>query len=165
VDEEGNFLRNLFQLHSINKGEVRRELEAQLLKARAAGVCVTHFDSHHHVHMTTSLRKVFALISSEHEVPMRRVNATSRNPMRIAALAWDLRNSLSYTEKFSADFYGEDITYEALRRIIRSFRGKTLEIMCHPGYADIGNGVYNTERETELKILTDDRLKNLLLTL
>ena len=58
------------------------------------------------------------------------------------------------------DFYGEGVSEHNLINILEKHKDVDLEIMCHPGYNDAENGVYNNERELELKILTSEIIKN-----
>jgi predicted glycoside hydrolase/deacetylase ChbG (UPF0249 family) len=48
-----------------------------------------------------------------------------------------------------------------LEQIIQNAKG-SIEIMCHPGYVDAENGIYNVQRQLELEVLTSDNIINLL---
>ncbi len=158
VDDEGNFLREIHQNTKSNAKEIWDELEAQYLKAIQAGIQINHFDTHHHIHMTQSLRKLFGIFSKRYNMPLRKVQYTSRNPIKRFKLDRDLRGTPFYTKNFSSLFYGENATEENLLKLLNNNKGKDLEIMCHPGYLDEKNGEYNNEREVELQILTSGHL-------
>lgn len=162
VDSEGLLLRDLHQRTDWDANEIISELEAQLRKALEAGVHITHLDSHHHIHMIASLRSVFIAFSKMHNLPLRRIPNASRNPLKRLRFIRTMKDVPFYTRYFSAGFYGESATEENLRAVLKKHKGRNLEIMCHPGYADPYNGIYNTERENELKILTSDSIRQLL---
>lgn len=157
VDDEGNFLRDIHQNTKRNTKEIWDELEAQYLQATEAGVQINHFDTHHHIHMTDSLRKLFGDFSKKYKLPLRKVEHGSRNPVKRIKLNLDLYGVPYYTKNFSSLFYGENATTEILLQILNVYKGKDIEIMCHPGFIDDGNGEYNIEREVELQILTSGR--------
>ena len=153
TDSRGFFYRNVHKCHEINFDEVMRELTAQYKKAVDAGVHITHMDTHHHLHMTREFRRVFAKFSRTYELPLRKVHPTSKNPMKWLSLFFDMWGVEFYTAHFNAEFYGQNATGEILENILTAYEGKSLEIMCHPGYTDSLNGEYNDLREKELSIL------------
>lgn len=157
--EKGNlFLRNLHLKKNLNLKEVFSELEAQYLKAVNYGIKINHFDSHHHVHMTSSLRIAFISLSNKYNIPLRRFHCTSRNPLKIRSFYKDTKKVSFFTKKFSAEFYDDKATKDNLLLILQKFKGKDLEIMCHPGYRDFENGLYNEQRERELRIFFDEEV-------
>lgn len=158
-DETGHLQREVHNIENIDLREVYDELVAQFKKAEKAGVQINHLDSHHHIHMTAQLRKVFVEFSKKYNLPLRRIRNTARHPFRIFSFYRDTFGAKYFTRDFSADFYAAGATEENLKAILQSYRGNDLEIMCHPGYADDENGVYNNERQNELKVLTSDKIK------
>ncbi|MGB3343726.1 MAG: carbohydrate deacetylase [Aequorivita sp.] len=162
VNDQGVFIRNVHELVGIDKDEVYMELEAQLQKAVNAGVMINHIDSHHHIHMTSALREVFCRLSKKYKLPLRKIENTSRNPLKIIQFYIDTFYVPYYTNNFHSDFYDDNATESNLIDIVKSFKGSSLEIMCHPGYVDKDNGIYNEERENELAVLTSKSLKGIL---
>ncbi len=160
VDKENQFLRDIHFANNVDASEVFAELEAQYLKAVNAGVAITHMDSHHHIHMTANLRVVFVAFAKKHKLPLRKINKTTRHPLRTLKFFNDTIGAKYYTNKISLDFYGEGVSEHNLINILEKHKDVDLEIMCHPGYNDAENGVYNNERELELKILTSEIIKN-----
>jgi predicted glycoside hydrolase/deacetylase ChbG (UPF0249 family) len=163
VESDERFIRNVHQKVDANSQEIFAELEAQYDKAIKAGVKINHIDSHHHIHMTHSLRKLFAQFSKKYNLPLRKIEYTSRNPVKRIQLNSDLLGASYFTQNFSADFYDENASEEMLIQLLKKHKGKSLEIMCHPGFEDKQNGTYNLERKKELDILTSDRIKELVL--
>jgi predicted glycoside hydrolase/deacetylase ChbG (UPF0249 family) len=160
VDQEHQFLRDIHFQKNVNPLEVIAEIEAQYVKAVNAGVSINHIDSHHHIHMSAALRKIFAAFSKKHKLPLRKINNTSRHPLKTFKFYNDTRGVKYLTSKISLDFYGEGVTEPNLIKILEENKGLDLEIMCHPGYSDLENGTYNKERELELNILTSEKIKN-----
>ena len=153
TDSRGDFYRNIYEMNEVDFEEVMRELAAQYEKAVGAGVAITHMDTHHHLHMTLKFRKIFAEFSKTHGLPLRKVHPSSRNPLKRLSLMLDMWGVNYYTDYFNADFYDQNATEGVLKGIINAYKGKSVEIMCHPGYSDIINGEYNELREKELAIL------------
>lgn len=154
VDGHGNFMRNIADSKQIEYAEVYAEIEAQYQKALSNGVKITHLDSHHHVHMSYALRKPFIAFAQKNHLPLRKINFFTRNPFKWLEFKMDTRKVNYYTDCFSADFYDDTVQLETLVAIIKKYPMGSLEIMCHPGYKDINNGIYNEQRENEMKILT-----------
>lgn len=163
VDDEGNFLREIHQNTKSNTKEILDELDAQYRQAIQAGVQINHFDTHHHIHMTQNLRKLFGDFSKKYKLPLRKVVHTSRNPINRMKLNLDLYGVSFYTRNFSSLFYDDIATEENIITLLNDNKGKDLEIMCHPGFADENNGEYNEQRKKELDILTSDRIKKIVL--
>lgn len=162
TDEKGFFQRNIQYLTNLNMEDVYQELELQYQKAISAGVEIVHIDSHHHIHMTQAFRKIFACFASKHKLPLRKIHFTSRNPLNRLSQIQDLKGVKFYTTHFTADFYGQTVQEEQLIKLVSRFKGKEVEIMCHPGFEDLDNGEYNKSRFLELKILTADRIKSMI---
>ena len=158
VDQDGNFYRNCSNIKTIDLHEVALELTAQYQKAIDAGVTITHFDSHHHVHMSKLLGKTFLQMSNKYHIPLRKVTNTYRNPFKRLQHYWLYKEAHFYTQNFTAAFYDNNATAETLNTIIKNANG-SIEIMCHPGYADAENGEYNLQRLDEIKVLCSDEYK------
>jgi predicted glycoside hydrolase/deacetylase ChbG (UPF0249 family) len=162
VDGQGNFMRNIADSKQIDYTEVYAEIEAQYQKALSNGVKITHLDSHHHVHMSYALRKPFIAFAQKNHLPLRKINFFTRNPFKWLEFKMDTRKVNYYTDSFSADFYDDTIKLETLLQIVKQNPKGTLEIMCHPGYVDAENGVYNLQRQLELDVLTSDKIIELI---
>lgn len=161
VDEKGEFFRNPHLKTDIVLEEIIEEIEAQYQKAIKAGVQINHLDTHHHLHMTDSLRKLFGDFSKKYNLPLRKVPHTSRNPINRIKLNSDLQGVTYFTAYFSSLFYDENATEEMLLSLLNKYKGKNIEIMCHPGFLDENHGDYNIERKLELEVLTNDRIKKI----
>jgi predicted glycoside hydrolase/deacetylase ChbG (UPF0249 family) len=131
-----------------DRPSVRRELEAQLERFfELIGRAPTHIDSHRHTHMRPELREYFCELAAPLGVPVRGDGRVH----------------------FIGGFYGQwewgvtelaHVSVEALARIMREEVGEGwTEIACHPGYVTPDYiPIYRSEREAELRTLTDARI-------
>jgi predicted glycoside hydrolase/deacetylase ChbG (UPF0249 family) len=162
IDSNGNFMRNVCRLQDLDLFEVERELEAQLTRAVVAGVLITHLDSHHHIHMSEKLGGVFLELATKYKLPLRKVDNTYLNPLKRFKHNRKYKKHHFYTDFFTSVFYDDDATVQVITETIKKLNG-SVEIMCHPGYRDENNGIYNVERERELEVLKSDSIKKLVL--
>ncbi|HUM15224.1 MAG TPA: ChbG/HpnK family deacetylase [Candidatus Nitrosotalea sp.] len=131
-----------------NLAAVQRELDHQLGRfVRLTGRTPTHIDSHHHVHRSFNVARLFLEVGERYGVPVR-----------------------GFSEVFYiGQFYGQLefrktdlslITVETFTSILRSLRPGVTEVSCHPGHLEMRpDAFYNREREVELQVLTDRRVK------
>jgi chitin disaccharide deacetylase len=130
---------------------VEAEIASQLEKFRAlAGRHPTHLDSHQHVHRNEPVRSIMIRLARELEIPLR---------------------ELSPGIHYCGDFYGQGgegesfpelLTVANLENIMRSLEPGTTELGCHPGYDDGLATMYRAERASEVKVLCDPSIPELL---
>jgi len=129
----------------VNVKEVEKEFRAQLERFLSFGLTPSHFDSHHHVHMTDAVKPVVEKLAREYNVPVR-----------------------CFDDKvhFIQDFFNETVTMEVLTRLLRESKAfETAEFMCHPGLANDelrSIDSYCDMREKELELLTSPDVKQLI---
>jgi len=113
------------------------ELERQLRRfEKLVGAQPTHVDSHHHTHRRPELDELFVAFADREELRMR-------------------DRSVSHCDLF----YGAPATtVERLLEILNGLADGDTELGCHPGYADGLVSTYTSEREQELRTLTDPRV-------
>jgi hopanoid biosynthesis associated protein HpnK len=148
---------------SLALDEVEREWEAQIRKARGAGIQPTHLDGHKHVHMLPGLFEIALRLAKRHGIGAVRVAHEASN-LRAALssggehhasvvmkqgvqarglklLARDARGQAERMGIATADYFcgiaqtGE-MTREGVARLLKSLPEGTTELMCHPGYVD-----------------------------
>ncbi|HEY6808967.1 MAG TPA: ChbG/HpnK family deacetylase [Gemmatimonadales bacterium] len=157
--------------------EVTLECEAQLARLRAAGVRVTHIDSHRHVHLLPGIWKAVRDTAERAGIPVVRVP--------FDAEAWIGRRPSAFAEQLSLRAAYRIAGGKGLRAPVDHFRGTSLfavpnfrehllalldqipagvtELMVHPGYADdeiLRWDTYTAPRERELAALTDARVRS-----
>jgi predicted glycoside hydrolase/deacetylase ChbG (UPF0249 family) len=139
--------------NQIDYNEMETELRAQLEKIYAAGIKLTHCDSHHHFHLQKGPFEVVKKLADEYHLPIR------------VGTKEDIGKNypgIRSTERFSMDFYGNDLNDESFIAILeRNKDAKSLEVMVHPAFLDktiISMSSYNTARTNELEILTSKKV-------
>ena len=166
--------------------EVAAEATAQFAKLRAAGVDLTHFDTHKHAHMFPAIFRPLLAAAKENGI------GAVRNPFEPFSLHWITSPALwlrgaetTALRAFRESFVNEvkslgmkttsgtvgiaatgwlDLTW--LRRIVQALEEGTWELVCHPGYSDESLRAANTrlqeERDIEREALTQEEFKRLL---
>lgn len=142
-DSRGRWLVDLDDLTA-----VQRELDHELARfERLTGTTPTHIDSHHHVHRSFNVARLFLAAGERYGVPVR-----------------------GFSEVFYIGrFYGQPefrktdlsrISVETFMSVLGSVKPGVTEVSCHPGYLERRpDAFYNHEREVELQVLTDARVK------
>jgi predicted glycoside hydrolase/deacetylase ChbG (UPF0249 family) len=119
----------------------------------------------------SSLRAALSLGSKQHAGVVMKQGVQARG---LKFLARDAREQAERAGISTADFFcgiaqtGE-LTREGVEQFVKSLPDGTTELMCHPGYADAALKKTPTRlqdsRETELRILTDTGIRNLVASL
>ena len=114
---------------------------------RLMGCHPTHIDSHQHVHRQEPVRAVVAEIGSRLQVPIR-----------------DSSKTVTYVGKF----YGQSrtgsvldgvIAVDHLIGILRAVPAGATELGCHPGLRQDAPGMYVDQRNEEVRVLCDPRVR------
>ena len=123
--------------------EIRRQLD---LFRSLVGRQPTHIDSHQHVHRDEPARSIVTGKASMLGVPLRNHSVV----------------------KYCGSFYGQtvtgepwrdSITVDALLQILYALPVGMTELGCHPGMANDLDSMYVHEREQELAVLCDPRIR------
>ena len=158
TDANGNFYKhNLFDSKKdhFDLTEVENEFEAQIEKAEAAGVKLTHIDSHYGIHMIDPLFQVATKLAFKHDLPLRMVDKNRRNP---------LSRGIKTSVKFTGGFFAENATLDYLVAYLDAKAADgigLLEVLCRPAFVDLPlyNGTkYSMNRINEFAILTSKEL-------
>ncbi len=130
---------------------VEYEVRAQLDVFRALmDSDPTHLDSHQHVHLQEPVRSVVRRLALELAVPLRHETPSI---------------------EYRGDFYGQTaeaeaipgaISVESLIAILETLRPGVTELGCHPGYAADLESSYRAERDEEVRVLCDARVRRAL---
>ena len=135
-----------------NRDSARAEITRQLDRfEELTGRKPTHIDSHHHVHRAPGVVETFAEIAEELRVPLREASPVTFIGGFYAQWEWEV-TELHY------------VSVEFLEQILRTeMVSEWTELGCHPGYVDDSyNSVYLSEREEELRTLTNPRVRTVL---
>jgi chitin disaccharide deacetylase len=129
---------------------VDAEVQRQLARFRElVGSDPTHVDSHQHVHT-----QVQPLVG----VAFGRVARELSIPLRHRALDVSYCGDL-YGQTTAGSPMAEAITVENLIEILRGLQPGVTELACHPGEGDDLGSLYREEREQEVRILCDPRVR------
>jgi predicted glycoside hydrolase/deacetylase ChbG (UPF0249 family) len=140
VDAKGHMYKD-HAWHSAYAACIEQELAAQVEKAVAQGILLTHLDSHHHIHDLPEIGPLVKRLAKRHSLPVRAYGRWQKDCMHL-----------------STAFFG-DVTKDLLIDELKSglLTGKPfMELMCHPGFSDAfleNKSSYSHKREKELRIL------------
>jgi predicted glycoside hydrolase/deacetylase ChbG (UPF0249 family) len=127
--------------------ELARQLDAfRVLADREP----THLDSHQHVHLREPSRSVLAGAADSLGVPLRQLTPWIR-------YCWEF-----YGQSKEGESAWEQITVEALVRLVEAVEPGITELSCHPAASEDVESVYRLERLRELEALCDPRVRSAL---
>jgi predicted glycoside hydrolase/deacetylase ChbG (UPF0249 family) len=136
---------------------VAHEWTAQYELLKRRNLPVTHIDSHHHTHMHGPLFPMALDMAMAFGLPLR-----CRREFRGLAEP----SGVAGPEVLLEDYFGAaNVSRERLLEMLEVFRGKHVEVMCHPGCLDEDLRLissYVEERATELGVLADPGLRRAL---
>ena len=158
--------------------EVRAELAAQLNKVRRAGLTLTHFDSHQHLHHIPGIIEITLELAAAENIFAMRVADTKifdgelKNIGQfvgrlglgsLAKFAAHKAHKKNFTtpEHFAGIVAGESVSENFMLKLIENLREGTTEIMLHPG---IDNETLQSfcrwehDFETELAAVTSSKV-------
>lgn len=154
----------------IDRGELEAETRAQIERVRAAGIPITHLDSHRHAHALPSIFPVVARTARDAGIRVIRIPleplgvnaldaaATARKLVLALALraarALPLAPPLVTTDHFCGiSLQGGTHFARRLRRALDSLGPGSTELMVHPGHVDnalAAQDPYTSPRAIEL---------------
>jgi hopanoid biosynthesis associated protein HpnK len=174
-------------LGRIDPKQIAEEAAAQISKIQNAGIAISHFDTHKHVHVLPQILKPLLQAARSCGVP------TVRNPFEplrfsllhghftlwkqfakvrlLHSLAAQFRRTVSHAGLKTCDGTIGIVTtgfldHDLLRRMIEFLPEGAWELVCHPGYNDAQLDAVTTRlresRAQELAILTSGKTRALL---
>ncbi len=188
VTPEGIFHENyveflkLYVKGKINREEIQAELAAQITKVQNAGLNLTHFDSHQHLHHFPGIIAIALKLAKAANIPAMRVADTKifdgsvdnvgqligriglGSLSKFAARSAHAKNILT-PDHFSGIVAGESVNVRFLSKVIRNLEEGTTEVMLHPGTK---NSVlqkfcaWDHDFEGELNAVTSSRILKLI---
>jgi len=164
----------------LDQEQIEQEVTAQIQKLQAAGIDVSHLDSHKHTHMFPVVLR--GMLRAAQNCGVRAI----RNPFEPLVFAkvggWKRQFQLRILQRYRATFRNEladaamvtpdgcigiavtgGLTLAAFQGLIENFPEGTWELVSHPGYIDEDLDEIKTRlrasREKELAILTSAAAK------
>jgi predicted glycoside hydrolase/deacetylase ChbG (UPF0249 family) len=170
--------------------EIQREAEAQIRKIQAAGITLTHVDTHKHTHMFPQvlrpvLRAAKACGIEAVRNPFEPLSACSPQMIATTPALWSRTVAVTLLQSFSG-YFRRVIREEGMRStrgtlgvsatgslderllhgILRGLPQGDWELVCHPGYLDADLEAAGTRllasRKTELEALTSEKTRQIL---
>lgn len=182
------FLRNIFHFTarvycnpSRARKEITTEFEAQIQKALAHGVRISHLDTEKHLHTLPLVFGIILTLAKKYNIPSVRLpyeKISPRillNPAQLYKTATMLlfaprnthllkQSSLKSTHVFYGVSLSRRFTVLGLKNTLARLRPGFTEISCHPGYTPKSNhGYIDAHREAELTTLTNPELRQYVL--
>ena len=185
---------NLAILSIIHPKELKRqakaEIKAQIEKALALGIKLTHIDSHRHIHMIPTIFKAFMELCQEYNIPrLRFVNENPINTIKstetkewltdggliknLVLTSCAIANRLLWGYKSDVYFYSIvntcKITRDKLKNIKIPNGYNTVEVGIHPGLPEVDkqylsdvfdDNILKDYRQKELETLLDKTVIN-----
>jgi predicted glycoside hydrolase/deacetylase ChbG (UPF0249 family) len=146
---DGKWVQLYHVVDTTDAAAVEQEIRAQLdAFTRLTGRAPTHIDSHQHVH------------KHEPEPVFRRLAAQLGLPLRDYTPGVNNVNFYGRTKRGA--MLGAGVSVERLLEIVTSLSPGITEIGCHPGIDGDTGSVYDVERQQEVEILCDPRVREAL---
>ena len=156
------------------KLDVYSECKAQIEKIQAAGLRLSHLDSHKHTHLVPGVFRAVVKLASEFGIPWVRLPLDST--FRFAKLPCALGSryyrrfaqgkNVRMTDHFLGFELTGSLTEETFARALNEIKDGVTEFMCHPGHLGAELKQARTRlkesRLRELEALTSPRIRELI---
>ena len=133
---EGTFhgkVNRLKVLSRFEKRAVYQELNAQIARLEYDDICVTHADSHHHIHTAIFIAPIVARVCKEHGIHKIRIHRNIGNIQGYKKVVKQLFNFWLKSKKFvTAKFFGSLKDVEGI--LETNMPRGVIEVMVHPEY-------------------------------
>lgn len=147
VDGNGNFKRVINgDVSHIDEHQLFLEWCTQIEKV-SEDITLTHFDSHHHIHLNPKLKTIIEEISIKYNIPYRGKKTVAKTSVRL-----------------EESFYKEGVTIRNIESLLQN-NDQAFDLMVHPAYLDKPLAKltsYYNDRLIELKLLCSMELKELI---
>jgi len=169
VDERGYLWQTVAQVYEHARlDEAERELRAQIEKALAAGIDVTHLDSHMGtLQLRADYHEIHARLAGEYRVPIRLASRRRMGTEGMAAILDRLDASGVVTPDHLV-FQGPSSVTETesyWTNLIRTLKPGVTEILCHPAIArdELKSCARDAfQREADFRYFTSDQTRQLI---
>ena len=141
----------------MSAAEIEAEFARQVGKVQAAGLEVSHLDTHKHTHLLPHVMRAVVSVARRFGI------AWVRRPLRAASVQ---RHGLRTADHFLGIRLTGRMNRQSLARLLERLRPGLTELMCHPGRYDQELEAAPTrlkrQRQAELEALTDPGIRELL---
>jgi predicted glycoside hydrolase/deacetylase ChbG (UPF0249 family) len=169
VDERGYLWQTVAQVYEHARlDEAEDELRAQIEKAVAAGIDVTHLDSHMGtLQLRADYHEIYARLASEYRVPIRLASRRRMGTEGMGAIL-DKLDAFGVVTPDHLVFYGPSSVPETesyWTNLIRTLKPGVTEILCHPAIArdELKSCARDAfQREADFRYFTSEKTRRLL---
>ncbi len=169
VDERGYLWQTVAQVYEHARlGEAETELRAQIEKAIAAGVDVTHLDSHMGtLQLRADYHEIYARLANEYRVPIRLASRRRMGTEGMGAIL-DQLEAFGVVTPDHLVFNGPPSVPETesyWTNLIRTLKPGVTEILCHPAIArdELKSCARDAfQREADFRYFTSDETRKLI---
>jgi predicted glycoside hydrolase/deacetylase ChbG (UPF0249 family) len=170
VDGRGHLWQDVPQVYERDRlDEAEAELRAQIDKALAAGIDVTHLDSHMGpLHLRADYHDIYRPLAHDYRLPLRMVSRRALRQIEAmhAVLDGIERDGTWYPDNFNSGGPRHvDETHAYWTTLIRNLRPGITEIYCHPALARtelLGCARDARQREADFRFFTSDQARKLI---
>jgi len=166
IGADGTFLSQKEIPLVANLDEVEAEWDAQITKFFESGRRPDHIDAHHNIHGgSEGLLSVAVKLAKKYNLPLRNCE---RKPEQVGMVE-KMYGAVKRPDKMHAEFYGEGANVETFTAILKQIvasEHEVFEMNCHTAFIDYKlqeQSSYCAQRPLELKFLTSDEAKKLIL--
>ena len=169
VDERGYLWQTVAQVYEHARlDEAESELRAQIEKALAAGIDVTHLDSHMGtLQLRADYHEIYTRLANEYRVPIR---LASRRRMRDGGMGaiLDQLDACGIVTPDHLVFEGPPAVGETesyWTNLIRTLKPGVTEVLCHPAYArdELKSCARDAfQREADFRYFTSEKPRSLI---
>jgi predicted glycoside hydrolase/deacetylase ChbG (UPF0249 family) len=169
VDARGYLWPDVPEVYANDRlDEAETELRAQIDKALAAQIEVTHLDSHMGpLHLRSDYHEIYARLARDYRLPIRLTPRSFMRKMGMDGILDGLdRDGILYPDHFIAGGPpSPDETESYWTKLIRGLRPGITEVYCHPALARTelrGCARDADQRESDFRFFTSDKTRRLL---
>ncbi|MGA9720930.1 MAG: polysaccharide deacetylase family protein [Candidatus Binatus sp.] len=169
VDERGYLWQTVAQVYEHARlDEAEAELRAQIEKAIAAGIDVTHLDSHMGtLQLRADYHEIYARLANDYRVPIRLASRRRLGTEGMGAIL-DQLDGFGVVTPDHLVFYGPSSVAETdsyWTNLLRTLKPGVTEILCHPALArdELKSCARDAfQREADFRYFTSDKARQLI---
>jgi predicted glycoside hydrolase/deacetylase ChbG (UPF0249 family) len=169
VNEQGYLRRDLPEVYANDRlSEVEAELRAQIDKALAAGIDVTHLDSHMGpLHLRADYHTLYVRLARDYGLPIRRASRRVMSQLGMDSIVAEMeRDDILCPDNFVFEGPPSPAETEGYwTGLIRGLKTGVTEVLCHPALARTelrGCARDAEQREADFRFFTSDGARRLL---
>jgi predicted glycoside hydrolase/deacetylase ChbG (UPF0249 family) len=153
--------RNWMRYLVSRRGDVEGELRLQIEKVLAAGLRVTHLNSHQHLHMLPSIRRIVTALATEYRIPYVRRVRDRGGPFGLRKMIFAIGGGQPPRLSTIGVVEAGHLTSDRIIALLDEVK-ETTELVTHPGLNVSGYSHWRYDWERETRALCDPRVRQAL---